>query len=399
MAGAGPDKALRVLHCPNNVAGNPAALARAEREVGLRSTAVSVRVSTMGYGIDEALCPHDASAVQQMRKRMGLLLRALRDVDVVHFNFGDTLMPMRRPAVVRQRGVADTARAAVERVLWMKDLPLLKAAGKVIAVTYQGDDARQGDFAAAHFAVNASEHVPPGYYSSDHDELKRAGIARFDRYADLIYALNPDLLHVLPHRARFLPYASVYPGDWRPSPPLGSPPVILHAPTHRGVKGTDFILAAVDRLRAEGAAFEFVLVEGLQYAEARALYERADLLVDQVLLGWYGALAVELMALGKPVACYLRDEDLALLPEAMRAELPVLHVTPTTVYEFLRRFLDLPITDRVALGARSRRYAEAWHDPVRIATRLSKDYRAAFKKRRGGAVRSGGRNRVVPQRG
>ena len=31
------------------------------------------------------------------------------------------------------------------------------------------------------------------------------------------------------------------------------------------------------------------------------MYAQADLVVDQVLIGWYGALAVETMAMGKPV--------------------------------------------------------------------------------------------------
>ncbi len=42
-------------------------------------------------------------------------------------------------------------------------------------------------------------------------ETERRRIARFDRYASGIYALNPDLLGVLPARARFVPFADVRP--------------------------------------------------------------------------------------------------------------------------------------------------------------------------------------------
>ncbi|RME84127.1 MAG: glycosyltransferase, partial [Caldilineae bacterium] len=93
--------------------------------------------------------------------------------------------------------------------------------------------------------------------------------------------------------------------DWRPPPlPQGAAcrPVVLHAPTHRGAKGTHVVIEAVRRLReVDGVDFEFQLVENLRHTEARQLYERADLLIDQLYAGWYGGLDVELMALGKPV--------------------------------------------------------------------------------------------------
>jgi len=51
--------------------------------------------------------------------------------------------------------------------------------------------------------------VEPGYYTPASDARKRWRIAQFATYADRIYALNPDLLHVLPAQAEFLPYANV----------------------------------------------------------------------------------------------------------------------------------------------------------------------------------------------
>lgn len=108
-----------------------------------------------------------------------------------------------------------------------------------------------------------------------------------------------------------MPYAHLDITDWVPVASTPGPtPIVIHAPSHRGAKGTAHILEAVDRLKAEGVAFEFVLVEKLSNTEARKLYERADLVVDQLLAGWYGGFAVEAMALGKPVICYLRDSDL-----------------------------------------------------------------------------------------
>ena len=67
----------------------------------------------------------------------------------------------------------------------------------------------------------------------------------------------------------------------------------MHAPTARAIKGTHHVLAALDALRAEGVDFDLELVEGRTQAEAREVYARADLVVDQLMLGWYGGLAVE----------------------------------------------------------------------------------------------------------
>ena len=69
-------------------------------------------------------------------------------------------------------------------------------------------------------------------------------------------------------------------------------------------------MEAADRLQREGVPFDLELIENLPNAEATRRYRDADLVVDQLLAGWYGGFAVEAMALGKPVIAYLRESDL-----------------------------------------------------------------------------------------
>jgi hypothetical protein len=361
--------ALRVLHCPDVVGGNPPGLAAAERELGIDSRTLVLRASPYGYPSDEIVWNDGDGAFVRERKRWSLLPRMLRDFDVVHFNAGSTIAPERvaldsldpeRAARARTRIWAAYA-AAFEQL----DLRLLARAGKAIFVTFQGSDAR------------------PGRTSAAADEIKRRRIARFERHADGIYALNPDLLHVLPAPARFVPYTNVDPREWQSPPAEGAElPLVVHAPTDREIKGTQFVLDAVARLQAEGVPFRFELVEGLTHVEARALYGRADLLVDQLLVGWYGGLAVELMALGRPVVAYLRDEDLDVLPPAMRAELPVVSAQPATIYDVLKDLLTTRRGELAEIGRRGRVYVERWHDPRRIAGEIVADYRAAVERRR-----------------
>jgi glycosyltransferase involved in cell wall biosynthesis len=368
------------------VGGNPAGLAAAERELGLDSRTIVFKGSPYAYPVDEVLWADGDRARTKELRRWRLLGRAFREFDVIHFNFGSTIAPQRvardRPGTDAGTRLRDRVFHAYSAAFEQLDLPLLARSGKAIFVTFQGDDARQGDVATALGSIAPLE-AAPAHYTPGSDADKRRRIARFDRYAAGIYALNPDLLHFLPARASFVPYAHVDPRVWEPPERSGGPqrPLVLHAPTNREIKGTRFVVDAVSRLRADGVDFDFQLVEGLPHAEARALYRRADLVVDQLLVGWYGGLAVELMALERPVVAYLRESDLGWLPPEMRAEIPIVSATPETIHEVLNELLTSRRGELAELGRRGRAYVERWHDPLRIAKRIVADYEAAVAAR------------------
>lgn len=276
---------------------------------------------------------------------------------------------------------------AYMRAVSLRDLRWFKRAGKVLCVTYQGDDARQGDWCRKNLDITFATEVNSDYYTAAGDQAKRAAIATVGRWADQIYAHSPDLLHMLPPGARFRPHASVDPREWRPVPSGGSEvPVVLHAPTHRDVKGTHFIMAAMDRLQREGIRADLSLVENATVEEAHRLYARADVLVDQLFAGWYGSLSVQLMAMGRPVIAYLREDDLQFIPSSMRADLPIIRASPSSIYEVLRDVLTWDRTHRAELGARSRKFVERWHDPRNIARALKRDYEEVYLKSRAPVV-------------
>ena len=374
------DRPIRVLHCPMLVGGSSAQLARSERALGLESRAVSFRASPYDYPCDEVLWRDDWRAARRELGRWCLLWRALRDFDVVHFNFGTPILSV--PATTGSSGGAlHRAHDCYRRVVGYRDLALLRRAGKAIFVTYQGDDARQSDYCLAHFRITHAREVGSDYYPPGSDEQKRRAIARFDRHAHGIYAMNPDLLHVLPARARFLPYGHIDLDDWR-TPQSGSGrarPLVVHAPSHQGAKGTRYIVAAVERLQSEGIDFDFRLVEKLSRNEARKVFEEADLVVDQLLVGWYGGLAVECMALAKPVICYLRDEDLGFIDPGMREQLPLLRADPGTIYAVLGHALTTGRSRLPETGALGRAYVERWHNPLQIAGFLRDQYVRALR--------------------
>ncbi|MEA5088931.1 hypothetical protein, partial [Solidesulfovibrio sp.] len=109
----------------------------------------------------------------------------------------------------------------------------------------------------------------------------------------------------------------------------------------------------------------------------------ADLLIDQLYVGWYGAVAVEAMKMGVPVLAYIRDEDLRFLPGAMARDCRELFppVTADTLEEALCTLLDNPgLLHRAA--RQSLEYVHAWHDPVKVARYVLDKYEEAFAARR-----------------
>lgn len=146
----------------------------------------------------------------------------------------------------------------------------------------------------------------------------------------------------------------------------------MSTPTVGGIKGTPLILDALRQLESS-YDFELVLVENKTHEEALQLYRTADLAIDQVLAGWYGGFAVEMMAMGKPVACYLRAEDMRFVPAAMREQIPLFNISPANLAENLADVLDRR-QEWKARGIDSRKYVEAWHNPDVIAKAMLAAY-------------------------
>lgn len=370
---------VRVLHCPWNVAGQSAQLAAAERVLGADSRCVVIEETAIGFPADEALTRPNAGIIAREAARWRLLLRAMRWADVVHFSFGQScLVPHAFPSLGDMNWLNPLAAVwrLYCRAVWLKDLPLLSGLGKTLAVTWQGDDARQHDRSLELFDISIARALGESYYTPNSDGWKRRTIAAFQAHVPIHYALNPDLLHILPNQARFLPYASLDPGSLTPRPPQDSarPLVFAHAPSHRGAKGTEHVIAAAERLKAEGSHFELRLIEGMSRADAIVAYAECDVVIDQLLAGWYGGLGVEAMALAKPVIAYLREGDLASLDPLMRAQLPVASATPDSIADVMRGFIETPRGKLGDLGRASRSFAERWHTPHAIAARTLADY-------------------------
>ena len=371
-------KKIKVIHLPTTVGGNPQGISKHLNEINVDSQTWTFEQNYLSYPVDKVIKEQGQSFIIGEFKRI-LALSYIFKADIVFYNYGSGMFKPFMGLNKKKYSAVGSALFYIyslySGLMASLEVGLCRLFNKPIFIQYQGDDARQGDFCKAKFKITFANRVDEGYYNPASDNAKRKSINFYAKKTSKIYSLNPDLLHVLPESAEFLPYSSISLVEWAESyNQLEDRPLrIGHAPSNRAVKGTELILKAVDDLRLSGFNFELVLVEGVSNIEAKEIYKTIDVLVDQLFAGWYGGLAVELMALGKPVIAYIREEDLHFLPDQMRADLPIIQAEPNAIHDVLKTILRMPRTELLEIAKLSRAYVEKWHDPKKIAQRIKAD--------------------------
>jgi len=161
-------------------------------------------------------------------------------------------------------------------------------------------------------------------------------------------------------------YRAVYPHA------VSSVPLrVVHAPNHRQFKGTKYLEAAVKELQEEGVPIDLVMVEGMPNDQALELFRTADVIFDQCLIGFHGYFAIEAMALGKPVMCYIRDPERYLLDYQ---NCPIINIHRDHLKDALRRFATKDRGLLPDIGYSSRAYAERNFSLEAFACRLGECY-------------------------
>ena len=170
------------------------------------------------------------------------------------------------------------------------------------------------------------------------------------QYADLVVSADSTCSRFLPRRDVSFKW---FPVDCDALQPVqgnsDGPPIVVHAPQHRAIKGTDFLLAASERLAARGVAMDLRLMEKVPRDEALLRYAEADIIADQFCMGAYGMFALEGLALGKTVLAYLDQEHLA----DPVFNLPIVNTNPDNLERVLAVLLQIPEL-RLRLGRAGR---------------------------------------------
>lgn len=139
------------------------------------------------------------------------------------------------------------------------------------------------------------------------------------------------------------------------------------------IKSSHIYLPLVECLKTKGIPVELINVTNISNWEVRYLQAQADIVLDMLSFGWYGANVREAMMLGKPVICYLRPEWLETIAQQIPefiSELPIVSATPNNVERIL---LELIADEdrRIEIGRRSREFALKWHSAESGARRFN----------------------------
>jgi glycosyltransferase involved in cell wall biosynthesis len=311
-----PQAALRVTHCPVNIAGIPWENVQALRRKGVDARLVVFERGKLHHEADWSLDRHGPLPVR-LAQQLAAFARLAPRTDVFHFYFGLTLIPK------------------------ALQFPLLRALRKKSVFHYLGSDIRGKTREQLAYGKRADAEIVGSY-----DAIRWVPEA-----------------HVVPPGLDLRPFTPVPPSDARR-------PLVVHAPSNREKKGTSHVIAACEQLDVE-----LDIVEGVPHEEARARYARADIVVDQLNAGWHGVFALESMALGKPVVAHLKEDVVEKSEHGFGIRVPIVPATQETLVDALRPLVDDPALRR-EIGARSRAYVERVHDIDRVADRLLAVYRS-----------------------
>ncbi|ASG66426.1 hypothetical protein CEW91_09885 [Idiomarina piscisalsi] len=343
---------MKILHLPTSVGNHGYSLACAERRAGHDSHSLVIDKNPLGMKADE-LVVLPKSRLKNVLKRIKTFYQVSSKFDIYHFNFGQTLL--------------DFPSYGLDYL----DLPFYR--GHKFA-TFNGSDIRQ--------PVDKSINPFSPYLKDVEDRtsyLKRQErINKLFNNIEFAFVQNPDLLRFLPEgRAEFIPYIkeSWFDSDGQKKTKRNRKFTIVHAPTNREVKGSRYIIEAISKLKDE-FDIEFRLIENMTHSQAKEAYRNADLLIDQVRLGWYGGVAVEAMRMGVPVAVYINEADLIYISDDMKRDIDeaFLRVNPTNIYERIAEVLDSPLKYNYLVDA-SLDYVNTHHDPDKLIEKVLFRYR------------------------
>ncbi len=341
-------KEISVLHGMTEIAGQNSYAVLGLREIGVDAESVVLTENIFGYPNDICL-----GVDRNNRKKLPIsvmklgrfLLRALRNYTVFHFHFGNSIG-------------------------FNHELFLYRLFHKKVFYEFHGSDIRD----IRKFCENSKMEYLPDMDIDEHTKKRNRKICR---RANGIILHDDELIPYLPEK-----HAPVYGVPLRVdiekftvAYPEENPRTIriVHAPSRRGIKGTQFILEAFDRLKERYPNLEFVLVEGKTQEEAFEIYKTADIIVDQVFVGTYGVFSIECMAMGKPVVCYIDDRMWNSYP----MELPVVSADRDSVEQRLEELI-LDGSERRRLGQAGRQYVERYHDYRAVAWLLKGIYEGRY---------------------
>jgi glycosyltransferase involved in cell wall biosynthesis len=335
---------MRVLHAPEDIAGQASTLAKAQRELGMKADVLIFNQKTSMRPHDINLSLSEKSMVTKYFVLLFNFIKCFSRYDIFHFHFGESLLPHNL------------------------DLPIFKLFGKKTVMHYWGSDIRQSDVAINYVYFKIPDELHKIYHQKDYNK-KRKKIRKIEKYVNLTIVGDYPYLVFSPNSIVLKQALDVSKIPFVGCENRNGKIKIIHAPTDREKKGTKYVLDAVERLKREKYNIDFILIEKQPNDVVLEICKNADIIVDALLLESHGIFSMESMALGKPVLCRTDEKFLKYYPG-----LPILRTDPDNLYENLKLLIENPDL-RKELGEKGRKYVEEMHDSKKIAKQLIELYK------------------------
>lgn len=341
-----------ILFAGYEIGGQMQLLAETIRKRGFRATAASFNNDFRNYQNDIMF---KERGLLNYVNRFLFFIWAIFHFDIFHFFWGISLWSFWR--------------------FHLLDLPILKLFGKKIIVHFRGRDIINPVY-FEYLTDSACGRKAEVIELSNHYQSKK--IKKWRKYADYTLVSTPNLLQLVPNatispQVIDLKYWNTNTQQFSREDDIVR---ILHAPSLRITKGTQIIVDTIERIKRKGYRIELVLVENMPHDRIKEVYETCDIGIDQLLIGWYGKFSVEIMALGKPVICYISHEY-----DKYRPDLPIVNANEKSLEQVLEDLIINPDLRR-ELGNKSCEYVSQYHDVEKVVDQLFEIYGLKEKTKR-----------------
>ena len=331
---------LRILNGTIEIANQMSTITKGLKKLGLDAKSLNYYPNYLGYKSDYVLDVTKFKDRNELNiKTKNMAVKMIAENDVFHFHFGTTL------------------------TLDYSDLPVLKELEKKVVMQYWGSDVRMYSRAKE---LNRFIKVKDMNEEGIKQKLDFLGkhisnciVSDYELYEYI--KDKHDKVHLVPQAIDLSKY--------KMSKSKNSKLVIVHAPSSPEIKGTKYILKAIENLKNK-YDFNFTLVQGMPHEEAKKIYAKADLVIDQILCGSYGLFAIEAMAMGKPVITWISE----FMKDKYPKTLPIISANPETIEAKLEELIKNR-EQLSGLGKQGREYVEEHHDKDKVAKQLLELYK------------------------
>lgn len=328
---------FKIIHGTIEIANQMHTMVECLKKLGVKAQTLNYYPSYLGYKSDHILNINSFADTNRANIETKIIAsKLIEENDVFHFHFGTSL------------------------TLDNSDLPLLKELNKKVFMQHWGSDVR--------LLTSAKKNNQFVKVKNQNEDSLKTQLAHISKYISNCIVSDYELyeyvkdyyenIYIIKQAINLYEYQMIIPKK------ENKKLLIVHAPTSAEIKGTQFILKAIEELELK-YDFEFKLIEGMEHSSAMKIYQQADIIVDQLLIGSYGILAIEAMAMGKPVICYISD----FMKEKYSTDLPIISANPINIKEKIEYLINNK--DYLnELGVHGRQYVEKFHDASLIVKQV-----------------------------